>query len=84
VRVGDAGDLARAVRAARNRRAMSQADLAAAAGVSRRWLVASEAGKPRAELLAAVGRDSPGASTTSTCACRPHEVPACSLSAPAC
>ncbi len=27
---------------------MSQADLAAAAGVSRRWLVAFEAGKPRA------------------------------------
>lgn len=48
--VATAADVGRLVRAARTRRAMSQADLAAAAGVSRRWLVDLEAGKPRAEL----------------------------------
>jgi HTH-type transcriptional regulator/antitoxin HipB len=30
---------------------MTQEDLAVAAGVSRRWIVALEAGKPRAELV---------------------------------
>ncbi|MGB8649392.1 MAG: helix-turn-helix domain-containing protein [Mycobacteriales bacterium] len=45
-----AADVGRLVRAARTRRAMTQTDLAAAAGVSRRWLVDLEAGKPRAEL----------------------------------
>jgi HTH-type transcriptional regulator/antitoxin HipB len=50
VLIRDAGDLAQVIRAARRRRAMSQADLAAVAGVSRRWMVALEAGKPRAEL----------------------------------
>ncbi len=48
--VRDADDVARLVRDARQRRRMSQQDLAEAAGVSRRWLVALEAGKPRAEL----------------------------------
>ena len=43
-------DVAHVVRAARHLRRMSQADLAAAAGVSRRWLIDLEAGKPRAEL----------------------------------
>ena len=49
-----AADVGRLVRAARTRRAMSQADLAVAAGVSRRWLVDLEAGKPRAELALAL------------------------------
>lgn len=48
--VATAADVGRLIRAARTRRAMSQAELAAAAGVSRRWLVDLEAGKPRAEL----------------------------------
>ena len=50
MQVATAADVGRLVRSARTRRAMSQADLAAAAGVSRRWLVDLEAGKPRAEL----------------------------------
>ncbi len=50
MQVATAADVGRIIRAARTRRAMSQADLAAAAGVSRRWLVDLEAGKPRAEL----------------------------------
>lgn len=50
MRVATAADVGRLVRAARARRAMTQADLAEAAGVSRRWLVDLEAGKPRAEL----------------------------------
>ncbi|GAC1611777.1 MAG: hypothetical protein NVS3B26_28020 [Mycobacteriales bacterium] len=50
MQVATAADVGRLVKAARNRRAMTQADLAAAAGVSRRWLVDLEAGKPRAEL----------------------------------
>ena len=45
-----ADDVGRLVREARRRRGMSQQDLAGAAGVSRRWLVDLEAGKPRAEL----------------------------------
>lgn len=48
--VATAADIGRLVKAARTRRAMSQADLAAVAGVSRRWLVDLEAGKPRAQL----------------------------------
>lgn len=50
MQVATAADVGRIIRAARTRRAMSQADLAAAASVSRRWLVDLEAGKPRAEL----------------------------------
>lgn len=50
MQVATAADVGRLVRTARTRRAMTQADLAAAAGVSRRWLVDLEAGKPRAEL----------------------------------
>lgn len=50
MQVATAADVGRLVRATRTRRAMSQADLAAAAGVSRRWLVDLEAGKPRAQL----------------------------------
>ncbi len=49
------------IRRARRARGMTQADLARAAGVGRQWIVAIEAGKPRAELgkafqtLAALG-----------------------------
>jgi HTH-type transcriptional regulator/antitoxin HipB len=50
MQVATAADVGRLVKAARTRRAMSQADLAAVAGVSRRWLVDLEAGKPRAQL----------------------------------
>lgn len=46
----DAADIGALVRASRKRRRMSQQDLADAAGVSRRWLIDLEAGKPRAEL----------------------------------
>ncbi|WP_419949868.1 helix-turn-helix transcriptional regulator [Candidatus Palauibacter sp.] len=38
------------IRKARHARGMTQADLARAAGVGRQWVVAIEAGKPRAEL----------------------------------
>lgn len=38
------------IRRARRARGMTQADLARAAGVGRQWIVAIEAGKPRAEL----------------------------------
>ncbi|MDE2662094.1 MAG: helix-turn-helix transcriptional regulator [Gemmatimonadota bacterium] len=38
------------IRKARHARGMTQADLARAAGVGRQWIVAIEAGKPRAEL----------------------------------
>lgn len=54
MQVATAADVGRLVRAARTSRAMSQADLAAAAGVSRRWMVDLEAGKPRAELALAL------------------------------
>ncbi len=50
MRIENAADVGRFVKTARIRRAMTQADLATAAGVSRRWLVDLEAGKPRAEL----------------------------------
>ena len=49
-RIDTADDLGLLVRAARTRRRMTQQDLAVAAGVSRRWIVDLEAGKPRAEL----------------------------------
>jgi HTH-type transcriptional regulator/antitoxin HipB len=49
-RIDTADDLGQLVRATRVRRRMTQDDLAMAAGVSRRWIVALEAGKPRAEL----------------------------------
>ncbi len=54
-------DLGAAVRQARRRRGMSQAELAERAGVSREWLVRLEQGHPRLETqlvldtLAAVG-----------------------------
>ena len=38
------------IRSARQAQGMTQADLARAAGVGRQWIVAIEAGKPRAEL----------------------------------
>jgi HTH-type transcriptional regulator/antitoxin HipB len=50
VELKDAADLGALVRASRTSRRMSQQDLADAAGVSRRWLVNLEAGKPGAEL----------------------------------
>ncbi len=50
MQVATAADVGRLVKTARIRRSMTQADLAKAAGVSRRWLVDLEAGKPRAEL----------------------------------
>lgn len=49
-RIRSAADIASVVRAARQRRRMTQRDLALAAGVSRRWIVDLEAGKPRAEI----------------------------------
>ena len=49
-RIRSAIDVGQVVRAARHRRRMTQSDLALAAGVSRRWIVNLEAGKPRAEL----------------------------------
>lgn len=49
-RIDTASDLGQLVRAARTRRRMTQQDLAMAAGVSRRWIVDFEAGKPRAEI----------------------------------
>jgi len=49
-RIRSATDVGAIVRSARLRRHMTQSDLAVAAGVSRRWIVDLEAGKPRAEL----------------------------------
>lgn len=49
-RIDTAGDVGLLVRAARARCRLTQQDLAVAAGVSRRWIVGLEAGKPRAEL----------------------------------
>jgi HTH-type transcriptional regulator/antitoxin HipB len=48
--VRSAADVADLVRAARRLRHMSQQDLATSAGVSRRWLIGLEAGKPGAEI----------------------------------
>lgn len=50
MRVRTARDLGAVVRAEREDRGWSQQELAAAAGVSKRWLVAVEAGKPGAEI----------------------------------
>lgn len=51
VRVRDSAELGDSVREARQRLGWSQADLAAAAGVGRQWLVGFEAGdKPSAPL----------------------------------
>jgi HTH-type transcriptional regulator / antitoxin HipB len=67
-------DIAAAVRAARRKLKMRQADLAAAAGVGVRFLIELEAGKPTAQLgktlavLNALGLDSnlaPRSTTTS-------------------
>ncbi len=49
-RIGSLHDLAAAVRGRRQELALSQAQLAARAGVSRAWVNAFEAGKPAAEL----------------------------------
>ena len=48
--IRSAADVGRIIRAERQRRCMTQSDLALAAGVSRRWIVDLERGKPRAEL----------------------------------
>jgi HTH-type transcriptional regulator/antitoxin HipB len=50
MRINSARDLGLQVRERRRDLAMTQAQLAAAAGVSRRWLSDLEAGKPRAEI----------------------------------
>jgi HTH-type transcriptional regulator / antitoxin HipB len=50
VQVRSADQVGNLVRSARLRRRMSQEDLAAAAGVSRRWLINLEAGKAGSEL----------------------------------
>lgn len=50
MRIASARDLALFVRDRRRDLGMTQADLAAAAEVSRRWLSALEAGKPTAEI----------------------------------
>ncbi|HET8680382.1 MAG TPA: helix-turn-helix transcriptional regulator [Micromonosporaceae bacterium] len=50
MRIASARDLALYVRDRRRDLGMTQADLAAAAEVSRRWLSALEAGKPTAEI----------------------------------
>ncbi len=66
-------DIANAARGRRIERGLSQAEAARLAGVSRKWLVEFEAGKPTAQLLQVlrlldaldltltVGRGSPGA-----------------------
>lgn len=50
MRIASARDLGLAVRQARQDRGQTQAELAAAAGVSRRWLSGLEAGKATAEF----------------------------------
>jgi y4mF family transcriptional regulator len=50
MRIVNARDLGLAVRQARRDRGQTQSELAAAAGVSRRWLSGLEAGKPTAEF----------------------------------
>lgn len=50
MRIGSARDLGLAVRQGRQDRGQTQAELAAAAGVSRRWLSDLEAGKATAEF----------------------------------
>lgn len=48
--IGSIRDLAAAVRGRRKDLGMNQADLAAKAGVSRKWIYEFEAGKPTAEF----------------------------------
>lgn len=48
--IGSAADLGKLVRFRRNARKLTQADLAAAAGVGRRFVVELEQGKPSVEL----------------------------------
>jgi HTH-type transcriptional regulator/antitoxin HipB len=50
MRIASARDLGLVVRQARQDRGQTQAELAAAAGVSRRWLSDLEAGKATAEI----------------------------------
>lgn len=50
MRIANARDLALLIRDRRRQRGMTQADLAEAAGVSRRWLLNLESGKPTAEI----------------------------------
>jgi HTH-type transcriptional regulator / antitoxin HipB len=50
VTIRSTGDLAAAVRGRRRDRGWSQLDLAAKAGVSRKWISELEAGKSRVEL----------------------------------
>lgn len=50
MKINSAGDLAAAVRGRRISLGLSQADLAAQAGVSRPWLSKVEAGRPTAEF----------------------------------
>jgi y4mF family transcriptional regulator len=48
--VRTAHDLGAAIRGERRRRGLTQAQLAAAVGVTRAWVIAMEQGKPGAEL----------------------------------
>ncbi|WP_293785908.1 helix-turn-helix domain-containing protein [uncultured Aeromicrobium sp.] len=48
--LGTPADLGAEIRAARHRTGLTQADLAARAGVSRAWLIRLESGHPRAEI----------------------------------
>ncbi|MEN0072719.1 MAG: helix-turn-helix domain-containing protein [Propionicimonas sp.] len=50
MRVGTMADLGAIVREARERSALTQADLAKRAGVSREWLLKVEAGRTPAEM----------------------------------
>ncbi len=50
MRVNTSVDLGLLIRQARRERGMTQQQLARAAAVGRQWIVAIEAGKPRAEL----------------------------------
>jgi HTH-type transcriptional regulator / antitoxin HipB len=50
MRLSNADDLALYLRERRHAASMTQAELAARAGVSRRWLASLEAGKPTAEV----------------------------------
>ena len=50
MRLATIGDIAAAVRGRRAELGISQDDLARRAGVSRKWVVEFEAGKPKAEM----------------------------------
>ena len=50
IRVRNESDLGLLIRETRKERGWDQAELAARVGVSRKWVVEAEAGKPRAEL----------------------------------